>query len=289
MAVAIIPLIMWFTRHGTVFMPDWRVKAFAFPLMFACLLIPVGTEARTGLLCIAVLGLLMLRDVKRRMVFIAAGAAVVVAALPFLPSSYYERMSTINSPSGDESASTRGAVWKWTLDYVSENPMGGGFDAYRGNSFTYRIPVTEKSGNSVAVEYREVTDEARAYHSAIFEMLGEQGWPGLTLWLWLQLLGVWQMERLRRRWRGRTAAQGQWQAPLASALQFGQIVYLVGSLFQGIAYQPFILLLIGLQCALWSYCKLHDSPSGRLRRAADGTNGSAARADAVTAGSPALR
>ena len=288
-AVAIIPLILWFTRHGTVFAPDWRVKAFAFPLIFACLLIPVGTEARTGLLCIAVLGLLMLLDVKRRMTFIAAGAVLVLVALPFLPQSYYERMSTINSPSGDESASTRVAVWEWTLDYVAENPLGGGFDAYRGNKFTYNMPVTEKIGNTVAVEYREVTDEARAYHSAIFEMLGEQGWPGLSLWLWLQLLGVWQMERLRRRWRKRTDAGEQWQAPLASALQFGQIIYLVGSLFQGIAYQPFILMLIGLQCALWSYCKLHDSPAKRGQLAGPARSGPGRSPDAVTAGSPALR
>ncbi|MDZ4308394.1 DUF5935 domain-containing protein [Allopontixanthobacter sp.] len=288
-AVAIIPLIWWFTRHGTVFVPDWRVKLFAYTLIFACLLIPVGTEARTGLLCIGVLALLILRNVKRRMVFIAAGTALGLAALPFLPQSYYERMATINSPSGDESASTRVAVWQWTLDYAAENPLGGGFDAYRGNSFTYDIPVTETVGNSVAVEYREVTDEARAYHSAIFEMLGEQGWPGLMLWLWLQVLGIWQMERLRRRWRGRSAAQDQWQAPLASALQFGQIIYLVGSLFQGIAYQPFILLLIGLQCALWSYCKLHDSPAEKVVRGASGVIASAAPADAVTAASPALR
>jgi probable O-glycosylation ligase (exosortase A-associated) len=288
-AVAIIPLILWFTRHGTVFVPDWRVKLFAFPLIFACLLIPVGTEARTGLLCIAVLGLLMLRDVKRRMTFMVAGAALGVIALPFLPQSYYERMATINSPQGDESASTRVAVWKWTLDYVSENPLGGGFDAYRGNKFTYDMPVTEKLGNTVAVEYREVTDEARAYHSAIFEMLGEQGWPGLTLWLWLQLLGVWQMERLRRRWRKRTAAHEQWQGPMASALQFGQIIYLVGSLFQGIAYQPFILMLIGLQCALWSYCKLHDSPAKRRHLGRPQPSAPDLASNAVTAGSTALR
>jgi probable O-glycosylation ligase (exosortase A-associated) len=288
-AVAIIPLILWFTRHGTVFVPDWRVKAFAFLLIFACLLIPVGTEARTGLLCIAVLSLLILRDVKRRMVFIGAAAAFLVVALPFLPQSYYDRMSTIDAPSGDESASTRVAVWNWTLDYVSDNPMGGGFDAYRGNKFTYNIPVTEKLGNTVAVEYREVTDEARAYHSAVFEMLGEQGWPGLSLWLWLQLLGVWQMERLRRRWGKRTAAHEQWQAPLASALQFGQIIYLVGSLFQGIAYQPFILMLIGLQCALWSYCKLHGSPATRRPMAGLGVTTNPASTDTVTASSPALR
>src|SRR6185503_17598417 len=48
-AIALIPIILWFTRFGTVFPPDWRVKSFAAALILACLLIPIGTEARTGL------------------------------------------------------------------------------------------------------------------------------------------------------------------------------------------------------------------------------------------------
>lgn len=266
-AICSIPVIIWFTKHGTIFKPDWRVKTFAYSLIFACLLMPIGTEARTGLICIAVLIGLAMRDVKRRLVFIVSGAALALVALPFIPQSYYERMSTITSHEGDQSASTRVAVWTWTLDYVQDNPTGGGFDAYRGNKFTYDMPVKQENldGNTVAVEYREVTDNGRAYHSAIFEMLGEQGWPGLFLWLWLHALGLWQMERLRRRWRGRTGADQQWQAPLATALQYAQIIYLVGSLFQGIAYQPFVLMLIALQCGLWSYLKRTDPEQSKLR------------------------
>ena len=259
-AVAIIPLILWFTRHGTVFPPDWRVRAFAYALIFACLLVPVGTEARTGLVCLVVLALVSLRDVKRRLTFLVAGAMMVTVALPFLPQSYYERMELILGYKEDSSASTRIAVWKWTYDYALENPFGGGFDAFRGNRFAYHMPVKEETGDhTVSIEYREVVDEARAYHSAIFEMLGEQGWPGLTMWLWFQALGLWQMERLRRRWRARSDPAEQWQAPLASALQVAQIVYLVGSLFQGIAYQPFIMMLAGLQIALWVYCRRYES------------------------------
>lgn len=254
-AVGIIPLIIWFTRHGTIFVPDWRVKLFGYCLIFACLLIPFGTVARTGLVCIAVLLVLALREIRHRSAFIIAAGALGVMALPFIPQSYYERMSTIGSHEGDQSASTRLAVWQWTWEYVGENPMGGGFDAYRANRFTYKMPVQTGEGTSVAIEYEEVVDEARAYHSGFFEVLGEQGWPGFVAWIWLQALGLWQMEKIRRRWRQRTGARDQWQAPLATALQYAQIIYLVGALFQGIAYQPFILLLIGLQCGLWTYLK----------------------------------
>ncbi|QYU70079.1 O-antigen ligase family protein [Leptolyngbya sp. 15MV] len=289
-AIAIIPLILWFTRHGTLFSPDWRVKAFAYALIFACLLVPIGTEARTGLVALGVLGLLALRHVRRRFAFLFAGAALVMVAAPFLPQSYYERMGLIAGHQEDQSASTRVAVWTWTMDYVTANPLGGGFDAYRGNRFVYQMPVRQSEGaNTVAVEYVDVVDEARAYHSAVFEMLGEQGWPGLFLWLWLHVLGLWQMERIRRDWRARTGEREQWQAPLAGALQMAQVVYLVGSLFQGIAYQPFILMLVGLQIALWSWCRQADSRDRPRRRAHAPRPGRRARGDAVAARSSALR
>lgn len=262
-AIATIPLVLWLARHGTIFKPDWMVRLFAAGLIFACLLIPVGTAARTGLVCVAVLGVLLLRAVRHRFVYVGLGALALVAAIPFLPQGYLERMSTISDYRSDESASTRLQVWRWTLDYVAEHPWGGGFDAYLGNSFTYETRAVTGGGNNHMIETVEVTDQARAYHSSYFEMLGEQGWPGLALWLWLQALGVWQMERVRRRFASTEAGRTSWQRGLATALQQAQLVYLAGAVFVGIAYQPFIFMLIGLQCALWSYVARTEEAPGR--------------------------
>ncbi|HEY0959530.1 MAG TPA: DUF5935 domain-containing protein [Novosphingobium sp.] len=262
-AIAIIPLILWLAKHGTIYRPDWRVKLFAAALIFACMLIPVGTQARTGLICIGVLAVLSLRTAKRRFLYIALSGVAGLMAIPFLPASFTERMSTIENHQADESASTRLAVWGWTWDYVQDHPFGGGFDAYRGNKIRYRKVSADTAGSTTEVAAEYIEDESRAYHSSYFEMLGEQGWPGLSLWLWLHTLGLWQMERLRRRWKDRSGEGQQWQAPLANALQQAQVIYLVGSVFVGIAYQPFVLMLIGLQCALWSYLKRIDAPAPR--------------------------
>ena len=252
-AVATVPLALWLARHGTIFKPDWRVYGFVAGLIFACLLIPIGTAARTGLVCAAVLAVLLMRSVRYKFVYAGLAAVVMIAAVPFLPDSFTKRMGTISEYQGDESASTRVQVWMWTLDYVKERPFGGGFDAYLGNSFTYETRKAVGEGNNVTIEYNEVTDKARAYHSSYFEMLGEQGWLGLFLWLLLHALGVWQMERIRWRFGKREQGNKSWQWGLATALQQSQVVYLVGALFVGIAYQPFIFMLVGLQCALWSY------------------------------------
>ncbi len=282
-AIALTPLIWWFTRHGTIYRPHWAVTAFAIALIFACLMVPIGTEARTGLLCIAALAVLLLRYVKRRLLFIVGAGVLSLTALPFLPQTYYDRMATIGAPGGDESASTRMAVWEWTLDYVAENPTGGGFDAYRGNSFTYQMPVREGEGNSTSVEYRKVTDEGRAFHSSLFEVLGEQGYPGFVMWVLLHLTGLWQMERVRARWRRRDLAgdNGEdeaWIAPMATALQLATCVYIVGALFQGIAYQPVMLMIIGLQIGLNSYCKRIESARADETQGARGGQGRRAKA-----------
>ncbi|MGN7998860.1 putative O-glycosylation ligase, exosortase A system-associated [Sphingomonas sp. 22176] len=272
-AIAILPLILWFTRHGTIFAPDWRVKTFAYALCFACLLIPIGTSTRTGLLCIGLVALLMLRDSQKKLLYLGCVAAMALAALPFLPSAFTERMGTIKTYQGDASASTRLAVWQWTMDYAREHPLGGGFEAYRQNQIRYEKVAVEDQGGVAVVDRSLEVDKARAYHSAYFEMLGEQGYPGLALWLTINFAGLFRMEVLRRRY-ARAEGDQAWIAPLAAALQNGHIVYLLGAAFVAIAFQPFIYMLIGAQIGLDTYC-------ARKRAAADWRPLRKARAAAV--------
>jgi len=253
-AIGLIPLIVWLARFGTVFPPDWRVKTFAAGLIFACLLIPIGTEARTGLVCIAVLGLLMLRDMKRRLLYIGAAAMLTLAAIPFLPASFTARMDTIQNVQGDQSAGTRLAVWAWTWDYAQSHPFGGGFGAYRSNRIQVQIVSAQSNGEIQTVTAQTEADEARAYHSSYFEMLGEQGFPGLAIFLLINGIALARLEIVRRRYR-RLAGDQAWIAPLATALQHFHLIYLVGSLFVGIAYQPFIWLMVGTEIGFDNWLK----------------------------------
>jgi len=262
-AICIIPMILFLAKHGTIFPPDWRVKAFAYALCLACLLIPVGTEARTGLICAAILGGLMFIHMKRKLLMGMLGALALVCALPFLPSSFTNRMDTISNYQGDESASTRLAVWMWTLDYVKTHPFGGGFDAYRGNSFHYQTVqrTVEPSGN-IRIETINVVDKQRAYHSSYFEMLGEQGYAGFLLWLVINFGTMIQTERVRRRFRDTTDPAKAWIAPYALAMSQGHLIYMIGSFFVGIAFQPFVFMLIALQIGLATYARRLEADAG---------------------------
>ncbi len=249
-AVAIIPIIIWFMRYGTIFRPDWRVKGYCLALVFACLLIPVGTSTRTGLLCIGLLAILSIRTVRRKALYLVMLAAFGLAAIPFLPSTFTNRMNTIKTYQADESASTRLAVWQWTIEYAKTHPFGGGFEAYRGNRIRYDLKTAD--GSPLPAGQKVEADKARAYHSAYFEMLGEQGYFGLALWLSISLIGILRMEIIRRRYRDPTGAFA-WAGPLATALQSAHLVYLLGAAFIAIAFQPFIYMLIGAQIGLDTY------------------------------------
>jgi putative inorganic carbon (HCO3(-)) transporter len=253
-AIGLIPLIVWLARFGTIFPPDWRVKLFAAGLVFACLLIPIGTEARTGLVCIAVLGLLTLRDMKRRLLYLAGAGLLGLAAIPFLPTSFTARMDTIQNVQADQSAGTRLAVWAWTWDYAQSHPFGGGFGAYRSNKIQVRTVSAQGTGDIQTVTAQTEADEARAYHSSYFEMLGEQGFPGLAIFLLINGIALARLEIVRRRYR-RLVGDEAWIAPLATALQHFHLIYLVGSLFVGIAYQPFIWLVVGTEIGFDSWLR----------------------------------
>ncbi|QGP79246.1 putative O-glycosylation ligase, exosortase A system-associated [Sphingobium sp. CAP-1] len=252
-AISLIPLILWLTRHGTIFPPDWKVKGFCYALCLACMLMPIGTEARTGLVCLVILmGLMLLRS-KRKFVYGPLLAVAALASIPFLPASFTQRMGTIENHQGDESASTRVAVWMWTIDYVKTHPGGGGFDNYLQNSFTYFAQSTVSDDSGSRIERRLVTDKGRAYHSAYFEMLGEQGYFGFLVWALIHLICFIRTEMIRRTYARRTGPDEAWIAPYAIALQQGHIVYMIGSLFVGIAYQPFIFMMLALQIGLDTY------------------------------------
>lgn len=274
-AIMILPLLSFLRRHGTIFPPDWRVALYISALGFACFLVTIGTQARTGLVCMALFAVLRLRTARYRSLYLGGAALALAIALPLLPTSFLDRMSTITTARSDQSAATRLAVWAWTLDYATDHPMGGGFDAYLGNNLRYEAVTSADLGASTgrgpaAANSGVVEDKARAFHSAYFEMLGEQGWPGLLLWLLLHALGVVRMERLYRARKRAPDPQRRWQSELAGSIQQAHLIYLAGALFVGIAYLPFALIILGLEAGLTAMAPRQSKPATAQLRFASG-------------------
>ena len=61
------------------------------------------------------------------------------------------------------------------------------------------------------------------------------------------------MDCTYRRWKCKSDESEAWISPFTAALQVASLNYLVGVTLQGIAYQPVMLMIVGLQIGLFSY------------------------------------
>ena len=79
------------------------------------------------------------------------------------------------------SASTRVAVWKWTIEFAKRHPFGGGFEAYRQNKLTYDTVkadyalVTSQSDLDALVESLRAVNPAMHFSTDVIV-----GFPGET-------------------------------------------------------------------------------------------------------------
>lgn len=245
--VMLIPLIMFLMRHTVLFPKNLLTRGLFLAIIVMALAAVVGTTARTGVVAVGVLCLFSMWQSKRKGWWIAglAIAAVIILNLDLSQTRWGSRMSTIETYNADSSAMGRIMVWKWTVEYVGSHPLGGGFDAYLHNRIVGVAPDGE------VIHLPEGQLGGKAFHSIYFEMLGEQGFFGFTIYFVAIGLAVLKLLKLKRRWHNHPGLG--WIAGLANSIITSIAVFLAGGSFVGVAYQPYIFYLLGLTVAIDQY------------------------------------
>jgi probable O-glycosylation ligase (exosortase A-associated) len=245
--VMLIPLMVFVMRHSLL-LPKHRLMTYLFVgMIVTALAAVVGTSARTGVIAVVVLCLLsILKSKKKLWWFAGIGlAAIVVMNIDLSSTHWGARMSTIETYNADSSALGRLKVWQWTINFVGSHPLGGGFDAYMYN----RIAAVSSDG---IVQYLpEWQIGGKAFHSIYFEILGEQGIVGFTLYFSIILLALLTLRKIKKTWRNHAGMA--WVVALSDALTASILVFLAGGAFVGIAYQPYIFYMVSLTVALDQY------------------------------------
>jgi len=149
---------------------------------------------------------------------------LIVITLPllfaFMPSSWHERMGTIEDYQEDGSALGRINAWWFAYNLAKDHPfVGGGFDTFNEELFQ---------------RYAPDPDNFHDAHSIYFEMLGEHGFVGLFLFLALAAAVFASAQRVIR--RARAGPELAWARDLAGMVQTSLIGYAVGGAFLGLAY-----------------------------------------------------
>jgi probable O-glycosylation ligase (exosortase A-associated) len=255
--VMVIPLVVFVMRHTLLLPKNLLTFGLFAGIIVTALATVVGTTARTGIIAVAVLCMLSMLKSKKKLWWIAGGtvAAIVLASMNLSSTTWGSRMSTIETYNADSSALGRLKAWQWTIEFVGSNPLGGGFDAYLLN----RISSVSEDGE--VQYYPEGQIGGKAFHSIYFEVLGEQGIPGFTLYFLMILLTLLKLRNLKKTWRDDPGMA--WLVALADAMTTAIVIFLAGGAFVGIAYQPYIFYMVSLTVAIDQYARRVEQ--GRLK------------------------
>jgi putative inorganic carbon (HCO3(-)) transporter len=149
------------------------------------------------------------------------GAIIALSALIAflaLPDEYWQRMNTIKTY--DEDLSAQGRINSWWLAYNVAN------DRFTGGGFRLNVVW-------IFAKYAPNPRMIFAAHSIYFQMLGEQGYIGLILFLSIGVLTWFNAHRLIK--RGRSSPDLSWAADLGSMVQVSMIGYAVAGAFLSLA------------------------------------------------------
>src|SRR5258705_9163921 len=129
-------------------------------------------------------------------------------------------MDTIKQGEQDGSAHGRVNAWRTGLNVALDRPLvGGGFRTYTEDIFLLYSPEPWN--------YHDV-------HSNYFEMLGEQGFIGLGLYMMLLFYSLITASTLK--WRIRREPKLLWAQHFPDMLQVAILAYMLGGAFLGRAY-----------------------------------------------------
>jgi putative inorganic carbon (hco3(-)) transporter len=262
-----IPLALYLSRHNTL-LPRTKLVSLGYVgLAVLALVTALGTFERSALIGLAVLGLILVARSRHKVLFASIGIAIGAALLYLSSAAWLHRMQTISGAgTTEDSGLTRVLVWKWTLGYATEHPLGGGFGTYVASQIQF-------PDGSIVI--------GRAFHSIWFEVLGEQGWFGLGIFVGVIVMSLLMLRRASKLARG---MQGMtWGVDLAHALQAGLVTFVVCGTFVGIAFQPMFWYFAAMSISLSEYLR-------RVRTAAVEQTGWRARRTATSlAGAPPWR
>ena len=224
-AFVCLPLVAYLQRHSLLAPARSWMRWVYLAAPAIAVIGAFGTFARAALVACFVWAALAWWQSRRKLMVGIMMAVAAVAVVPLMGDAWLARISTALEPRQEQSANTRLLVWAWTIDLANSHPAGAGFVAYLGN----RLVTRDENG-------QEIVEEGRAFHSIYFEVLGEHGWIGLAIFLAIFAVFFLDMQRIRRQVRARPDLE--WLGDLARALSHCVLIFMAGSAFIGIAFQP---------------------------------------------------
>lgn len=178
-----------------------------------------GTQSRGAMVGLVAMGIFLIMKGKNRFLYSVLAVVGGILMYQFMPESWHERMGTIRTYEKDGSAMGRLNSWYFAFNLAKDNILGGGFEAFSRDLFRIYAPEPNNFHDA---------------HSIYFEILGEQGFIGLAIFL---VLGICTWKSAAR--IAKEADRSVGAKPLGDLMRMVQVSlvgYASAGAFLGMAY-----------------------------------------------------
>jgi probable O-glycosylation ligase (exosortase A-associated) len=249
--------------------------------MAACVVAVIGSYSRGGFIGLIIFGTTFLVATKHRAVAIVLIVIVIAVGVNFVPDSWVERIHSTGNV--DQDASFMGRIIQWkilTLMALDHPFFGEGILANMlpeiWSSYAVRL------GSELMFVSTPVPTIPYASHSIFFQVLGENGFTGLFLFLLLYWVAFAAVSDIRR--RARRAPGVTWTLDLARAIRMSLLLYLVTGAALPIPYLELPYLLLGCLSALRHIQRREIARLSQEERSGDGVEAISAPAPRLASG-----
>jgi putative inorganic carbon (HCO3(-)) transporter len=194
----------------------------------------VGSYSRGAFIALGGLSAVAWFRARNKFIYPIAAAIIVIPIFLFMPQNYFDRLDTIKTASSDPSFHGRVVAWKVAWSYATEHfPFGDGMAGGQLPAvFNHYFP----------------SEETHAAHSIYFQVLGDNGFIGLILYVAILVTAFSYCSRIRKATRG--IDELHWAYELTGMIQLSLFVFCLGGAALSMAYYDVLFINVGLLSAL---------------------------------------
>jgi probable O-glycosylation ligase (exosortase A-associated) len=231
-----IPMFFYMARAESSFWMKIGLRA----LMVCAVVCVVGTYSRGGLVALTAITLGLVAKSRHKAISFVLVSIAVVAVIMFTTAKWHDRMTGFLQGNLDASANSRLVAWGGGWNLAMEYPItGGGFDVYIDNAiFPSFVPRNLRN------RLYGLSGGLHSSHSVYFELLGEQGFVGLGLFVLLIVSCFQSLRKLRK--QSRMYSELSWVEPYTHMFELTILAFLVNGITLGRAYFDFFYQIVAL-------------------------------------------
>lgn len=213
--------------------------------MVLCFVSVAGSYSRGAYIAMVGLAIAAWWRSKNRLLYPFVVATVAIPVLNFMPQSFYDRIDTISSAETD--GSFMGRVEAWNVAYLSAVEY-----------FPFALGFNGAQQQETVLRYLPNATSAHAAHSIYFQVLGDNGFIGLGMYLTIIALLFYNCSKVI--WTTRNLPEWFWARDLAGMIQLSMVAFCTGGAGLSMAYYDVIFLYIGVLTVLRRMTKSLEAP-----------------------------